>query len=307
MKTRPTRKKRIPSHVLMNILYRAPLLAHIIPDSACLKLIYFCSFWKKLDLKNPKTFTAKLQWLKLYNRKPEYTKMVDKHEVKKYVAGKIGKEYVIPTLGKWKRFDEIDFEKLPNQFVLKCTHDSGSLVICSDKRRFDRRAAQKKLERCLRKNYFYMGREWPYKHVRPRIIAEPYLVDESGYELKDYKFFCFDAQAKVMYMAADRCKEGEDTKFDFFDMEFRHLPIKNGHENANTEIFCREPLPKMKELAEKLSSGMPHVRIDFYYAGGKIYFGEMTFFHLSGFVPLEPKEWDAKLGEWLHLPPPQTF
>lgn len=152
-----------------------------------------------------------------------------------------------------------------------------------------------------------MGREWPYKQIQPRIIAEPYLVDESGYELKDYKFFCFDAQAKAMYMAADRCKEGEDTKFDFFDMEFRRLPIKNGHENANREIACRKPLQKMKELAETLSKDIPHVRVDFYYADGNIYFGEMTFFHLSGFVPFQPEEWDMTFGEWLRLPQQKTL
>ena len=271
----------------------------ILPDKIYLSLKFKYKMGHFLNLENPQTFNEKLQWLKLYNRKPEYTIMVDKHEVKKYVADIIGEEYIIPTLGVWNHFDEIDFDKLPNQFVLKCTHDSGGLVICKDKNKLDLKAAKQKIEKSLKQNYYWFGREWPYKDVKPRIIAEKYMIDESGYELKDYKFFCFNGEPKMMFIATDR---GSDTKFDFYDIDFNHLPFTNGHPNANKKIKRPKNYSKMLALAAKLSFGIPHVRVDFYNINGKIYFGELTFFHWSGLVPFEPEEWDYKLGNWLKLP-----
>ena len=268
-------------------------------DAAYVKLLYWCSIRKKLDLENPKTFNEKLQWLKLYDRKPEYTRMVDKYEAKRYVAEKIGEEYIIPTLGVWDRFEDIDFDSLPDQFVLKCTHDSGGLVIVKDKAKLDKKAAKKKIEKSLRRNYYYCGREWPYQNVKPRIIAEAFMVDESGTDLKDYKFFTFNGKAKMLFVATDRAV---DTRFDFFDMDFRHLPILNGHENATKKIEKPKSFAQMKELAETLSAGMPQIRVDFYDVNGQIYFGEMTFFHWSGFTPFEPEEWDLTLGNWIALP-----
>jgi len=228
--------------------------------------------------------------------------MVDKYEEKKYAASIIGKEDIIPTLGLWDRFDDIDFESLPEQFVLKCTHDSGGLVICKDKSKLNIGAAKRKINNCLRHRYYWGMREWPYKNVKHRIIAEQYMVDESGYELKDYKIFCFNGVPRAMFIATDRYTKGEETKFDFYDMNFHHLPFTNGHPNATKEIKCPVSFEKMKELAAKLSRGIPQIRVDFYDVNGQIYFGELTLSHWSGMTPFEPEEWDYKFGEWIELP-----
>lgn len=257
---------------------------------------------KKLNLKNPQTFNEKLQWLKLYNRNPEYTKMVDKYEVKKYVADKIGEEYIIPTLGVWNKFEEIDFDTLPQQFVLKTTHDSGGVVICRDKSSFDYEAAKKKLNTSLKNNFYYMGREWPYKNVKPRIIAEKYMEDSATKELRDYKLFAFDGVVKALFIASDRQNPNEDTKFDFFDSNLKHLDFTNGHPNATVTPAMPESFEEMKKLAEKLSEKIPHLRCDFYEINGKVYFGELAFFHWSGFTPFNPDEWDKTFGDWLKLP-----
>lgn len=255
---------------------------------------------EKIDFSNPQTFNEKLQWLKLHDRNAEYVKMVDKYSVKEYVADKIGEEYIIPTLGIYDTFDEIDFDKLPQQFVLKCTHDSGSIVICKDKDNFNREEARNIIESSLRRNFFWVYREWPYKNVQPRIIAEKYMVDESGYELKDYKFFCFDGRARIMYIVSDRMK-GEEAKSNFFDMEFHSLAFENGHPNADYKIEKPDGFETMKSLADRLCVDIPHVRIDFYNINGKIYFGEITFFSWSGYMPFNPSEWDKKLGELIPL------
>lgn len=271
-------------------------------DEKYLKLLYRVNIGKKLNLENPQTYNEKLQWLKINDRKDIYTEMVDKHLVKDYVKKIIGEEYIIPTLGVWDSFDEINFEKLPEQFVLKCTHDSGGLIICTDKNKLDKVKAKKKLEKCLKINYYKRFREWPYKNVKPRIIAEKYMVDESGTELKDYKFFCFDGKVKAMFIATDRSDPNTETKFDFFDRDFNHLPFINGHPNSDKKIKKPESFEKMIELAEKLSVGMPQVRIDFYDIYGQVYFGEITFFHWSGTKPFEPEEWDYTFGSWIELP-----
>ncbi|MXP74790.1 glycosyl transferase [Lachnospiraceae bacterium WCA-9-b2] len=254
------------------------------------------------DLANPKTFNEKLQWLKLYDRKPEYTKMVDKYAVKEYVADKIGKQYIIPTLGVWDRFEDIDFDTLPNKFVLKCTHDSGGLVIVRDKTKLDKSKAKKKLSKSLRTNYYRFGREWPYKDVQPRIIAEKYMEDKNTEELRDYKFFVFNGVVKAMFIATDRFKKGDETKFDFFDMEYRHLPLTNGHPNSNVIPKKPETFMEMKQLASKIAENLPNARVDFYEVNGRSYFGEITFYHWSGMTPFEPQEWDRKFGDWITLP-----
>ena len=271
-------------------------------DGQYLKIAYRARMGKKLDLLNPKRYSEKLQWLKLYNRKPEYVLMVDKYEVKSYVAKIVGEQYIIPTLGIWEHFDEIDFEKLPQQFVLKCTHDSGGLVIVKDKDKFNKEKARNKIEHCLKHNFFWGMREWPYKGVSPRIIAEQYMEDKQTHELPDYKFFCFNGKVKALFIATERMKEDEETKFDFFDENFNHLPFTNGHPNA--EVFPSKPkcFEEMKNLAEKLSEGIPHVRVDFYEVNGRMYFGEMTFFHWSGLTPFVPDKWDFIFGSWITLP-----
>ena len=254
----------------------------------------------ELNLKNPTSFNEKLQWLKLFDRKPVYTTMVDKYDVKKYVSSIIGEEYIIPTIGIWNHFDEIDFELLPNQFALKCTHDSGSVVICNDKNSLDMEMARNKIEKRLDLNYYWFSREWPYKNVKPRIIAEELLTIDSD-DIRDYKFFTFNGSAKVMFIASDRQTIGVETKFDFFDMEYNRLPFTNGHPNSECIPQRPQNFEKMKDLAEKLSQGIPQVRVDFYEVDSKIYFGEFTFFHWGGLCPFDPVSWDYKLGSWIKL------
>lgn len=269
-------------------------------DEQYLKIAFWARMGKWPNIDPPKSFSEKLQWMKLHDRNPLYTKLVDKYEVKPIVAEKIGDEYIIPTIGVWDNVEDIDFNSLPNQFVLKCTHDSGGLVICKDKSKLDIDAAKKKLTTCLKHCFYWGMREWPYKDVKPRVIAEQYMEDETG-ELRDYKFFCFDGEVKALFIASDRTKDVE-TKFDFFDENFNHLPFTNGHPNADvspTKPVCFE---EMKSLAAKLSKGIPQVRVDFYEIRGKVYFGEMTFFHWSGMTPFVPEEWDYKFGSWIKLP-----
>ena len=279
-------------------------LLRFLPDKLYLQLYYFAKFKKPLNLKSPQTYNEKLQWLKLYDRKDVYTTMVDKHEVKKYVADIIGEEYIIPTLAVYDSFDQIDFDALPEQFVLKCTHDSGGLVICRDKARLNKEAARKKLEKSLKNNFYYQSREWPYKNVKPRIIAEQFIEDTTTAELRDYKFFCFDGVAKALFVATER-QASEETKFDFFDMDYNHIDMRHGH--PNSAVVPQKPInfEKMRELSEKLSIGFPELRVDFYEVDGKVYFGELTFFHHGGLVPFEPEEWDYTFGSWIKLPNPK--
>ncbi len=268
-------------------------------DELAIRIGYFLSMHKKLNLDHPQTYNEKLQWLKLHDKRDVYTKMVDKVLAKDYVQELLGDGYTFETLGVWKHFDDIDFDKLPNQFVLKCTHDSGGLIICKDKSKLNIERARKKINNCLKKNYFYATREYPYRNVVPRIIAEEYMVDESGTELKDYKFFCFDGVPRMLFVATDRAI---DTRFDFYDSEFKHLPFTQGHSWADKEIKKPDNFDEMLDLAARLSVGIPHVRVDLYNIHGKIFFGEMTFFHYSGTMPIYPEEWDYKIGEWLKLP-----
>ena len=432
---------------LFSIVWRQ--VGFFVPDKQYLQVQFSLLMGKKLHLNKPQTFNEKLQWLKLYDRNPDYVRMVDKYAVKDYVAGIIGKEYVIPTLGVWDKAEDIKWDTLPDRFVLKCTHDSGGLVICKDKSKLDKKAAIKKLKKGLKREYFKVWREWPYKDVPKRIIAEEYIdptpnvkdltdykwycfdgepkfcqviqdrshiehidffdtewnhqefiglnpkathattlpsrptdlekqvsiarelskgmpfsrIDlyqttdktyfgeitfypmsgmgefrpdqyndilgqmiklpgehrggvicklrvESGElkvvvtypDLADYKFFCFSGDVKAMFVATERQVKGEEVKFDFFDADFNHLPFRQGHENAKQLPLKPTHFELMKELAAKLSEGIPHVRIDFYENAGRVLFGEMTFFHFSGMVPFEPEEWDWIFSEWIELP-----
>ena len=271
-------------------------------DRFYLKVAFRARMRKRLNLENPQTFNEKLQWLKLYNRLPLYTKLVDKFEVKTIVEKIIGSKYIIPTLGVWDNFDDINFNELPNKFVLKCTHDSGGLIVVKDKSKLDLKRAKKIINRCLAHSFFWGMREWPYKNVKPRIIAETYMEDEKTAELRDYKFFCFDGKVKALFIASDRMTKGEETKFDFFDENFVHLPFQNGHPNANSILEKPVCFEEMKEIAAKLSVGFPHVRIDLYEVNGQVFFGEITFFHWSGMTPFVPEEWDYRFGSWIKLP-----
>lgn len=275
---------------------------YFIPDKPYLKVVYWLMMNRKLNLDNPRTFNEKIQWLKLYDRKPEYTMMVDKAAVKEYVAHIIGEEHIIPTIGVYNNFDEIDFEKLPDQFVMKCTHDSGGSVICTDKSKLNFIAAKKRINFYLRRKYFYCWREWPYRNVKPQVIVEKYIEDEGESELKDFKFFCFNGEVKALFIATDRNKPGLETKFDFFDPHFNHLPIINGHPNMDTTLEKPANFKEMIELAAKLSMNMAYVRVDLYNVKGKIYFGEFTLSHFTGMIPFEPEDWDYTFGSWIQLP-----
>lgn len=270
-------------------------------DKAYLKILYKYKLKKKLNIDNPKTFNEKLQWLKLYDRKPEYTKMVDKYEVKQYVKDIIGEEHIIKTLGVWNKFEDIDFNKLPNKFVLKCTHDSGSSVICTDKSKFDIEEAKKKINRYLKRKYFLNTREWPYKNVKPRILIENYMEDYKNEDLLDYKFMCFNGKVKCEFVCSER-RSSEGLAVDFFDTNWNHLPFERHYRNLNKKIERPSKLEEMIELAEKLASNIPFVRVDFYEINGDIYFGELTFFPGGGFEEFNPEEYDEEMGSWLVLP-----
>lgn len=271
-------------------------------DMKYLSKLFRASMGYKLNNENPKTFNEKLQWLKLYDRNPEYTIMVDKYRVREYIAKKIGEEYLIPLLGVWDDPDEIDFDSLPNQFVLKCNHNSGlGMCICKDKSKLDIKKVKSELMKGLKQNYYLTGREWPYKNVPRKIIAEKYITDETGTNLRDYKFYCFDGKAKVVGIYQDRNTDKETTG-DFFDMDLNWLDFTFNMPNAKVKPSKPNHFEKMIEIAEILSEGIPHVRVDLYLSNDKIFFGELTFFDGSGFDKIEPIEWDIKLGEWINLP-----
>ena len=276
-------------------------VAPIISDQLFLAVKFRLTMGYWMDFAHPKTYNEKLQWLKLHDRKPIYTQMVDKYTSKRHVAERIGEKYIIPTIGVWERPEDIPWNELPNQCVAKVTHDSGGIVICKDKSQLNIFTAKQKLSNGLKRDYYAVSREWPYKDVKRQIIVEQYMVDESGHELKDYKFFCFDGEPKMLFIATDRENTNEETKFDFFDMKFNLLPFTNGHKHAKVLPTKPKGFDTMVELARKLSIGIPHVRVDFYDINGQVYFGELTFYHWSGFVSFEPKEWDYKIGEWLSI------
>lgn len=278
------------------------VFGNLLPDKLFLSMKYRVGLGKKLNWDAPETLTEKIQWLKLYDRNPIYTNLVDKYAVKKYISDKIGSQYVIPLLGVYDSPDDIDFDSLPSQFVLKCTHDSGGIVICKDKQSFDREGAKHKLRKALRTNYYKKTREWPYKDVPRRIIAEKYMTDESGYELKDYKIFCFNGEPKIYRIYFDRFSNTPCAIA--YDIEGNYIPFGSigKASNSHKSIHIPETMPKMIELARILSKEIPFVRIDFYSIDGNIYFGEITLYPWSGWEKLYPEGWDKKLGDILYLP-----
>ena len=289
-----------------------------LPDALYLSLQYRCRMGRRLNLKAPRTFNEKIQWLKLHDRNPLYPTLVDKVAVKEWAAAKIGDEFIIPTLAVWDSVEDIDLSALPERFVLKCSHDSGSAVICTDKATFDLEAAKKRLAERLALDYGARFREWPYSKVPRRLLAERFLeggrfpvkpgmttsssvmADPIGH-LNDYKFFCFGGKPELLFIATERNNPETETRFDFFDAEFRHIPVRNGHPNADVPPAKPEGFEKMKELAAVLSEGLPFVRVDFYETGGKVYFGEMTLYHWSGLRPFEPEEYDLTFGNMIKL------
>lgn len=259
---------------------------------------YYLGYCPNLD--NPKTFNEKLQWLKLYDRNPKYTQLVDKYEVKKYVANIIGEEYVIPTLGIYNSFEEIDFEKLPQQFVLKCTHGCGGVMVCKDKTGFDINIAKEVLHRKLKQNQYWYGREWPYKNVKPRIIAEQYLEEADTEDLVDYKVLCMNGTAKLAFTCTNRFGEG-GLCVNFYDRYWNPMPFKRHYPRRRREVNKPTRYEEMLILSEKLSTGMRFVRVDFYFVKERIFIGEMTFYPGNGIEEFMPEEWDYKLGEMIQL------
>lgn len=271
-------------------------------DKKFLEKKFKSAFHRELDLDDPQTFNEKLQWLKLYDRDSRYTQYVDKYLVREYVKEMIGEEYLIPLLGVWNAADDIDFDKLPDQFVLKCNHNSGlGMYICKNKKIMDYTKVISELKKGLKQDYYLTAREWPYKNVPRKIIAEKYIVDESGYELKDYKFYCFNGKVKLVMINSDRMTD-KKTKANYFDENYQPLDFEWGYENADVIPEKPEKFELMKSLAEKLAANIPHVRVDFYQTPEGVYFGEMTFFDGSGFDEIKPIEWDYKIGSWIELP-----
>lgn len=293
-------KNYLLSYKSINIIGRI-FRGSVWADRVYLGLLFRRKMNQKLCLNPPLTFNEKLQWLKLYDRRPVYTQMADKYEMKAYVTSRIGEGYIVPTFGVWEHFDEIDFGSLPDQFVLKCTHDSGGVVICRDKSQFNLAQTREKLESHLKRNYYYHTREWSYKDIKPRILAEQYMVDESGYELKDYKFMCFNGKVRCTFVCSQRgSKDG--LCISVYDREWNILPFVRDESKSPVETPRPSCYDRMVELAEILSDGIPFIRVDFYLVDGKLYIGELTLYPASGMKRFKPECWDRTLGDWIELP-----
>lgn len=275
-------------------------LSKLISDKIYIKLIHKKLTNKKINLNNPTTFCEKLQWLKLYYRKPVFTEMVDKYLAKKYVSNILGTDCIIPTLGVWNKFEDINFDILPKSFVLKSTNDSGGIIICKDKNELNLKKAKIILEKSLNNNYYYAGREWPYKNVVPRIIAEQFLSESNNSDLKDYKIFCFNGQPYFIQVDINRFT---NHRRNFYSPQWELMNLSIIYENE-LEIQIERPnkLNIMLEYAKKLSAGLPFLRVDFYYVDEIIYFGEMTFYPEGGFGKINPEEENYRLGKLIKLP-----
>lgn len=272
----------------------------ILSDKQFLKKLYKAKLGENLDLRNPLTFTEKMNWLKLYDRRPEYTLMADKYAVREYIAGKIGEEYLVPLLGVWDNADDIDFSLLPEKFVLKCNHNSD-VVICTDKSTINEKEVKDKLNKQLKDNYYLHKREWPYKNIPRKIICEKYMENTNGEELFDYKLFCFNGEVKLIQLNSGRFSG--DFRADHYDINWKHTDLVIGKYPMRGDIFSKPPcFEEMVDIASKLSLGIPHLRVDFNYWDNKLYFGELTFFESAGFMKMSPESWDELLGSWIELP-----
>lgn len=274
-----------------------------LPDKTFLRIHYFATTGRMIHFKNPKGYNEKLQWIKIYDRHPEHSRLVDKLTVREHIKEVWGEEHLFPLLGYWKSFEEIDFSSLPNQFVLKCNHDSGSTKVIRDKSALtqkDMEQLRKHFRRRLDRDFFYAGREYPYKDLPRYIMAEQLMInaDEPHKSIEDYKFYCFNGEPKLMFVVTDRYT---DCRIDFFDMDFRHLEIMQSHPNAEKVIKKPEMFEEMIDIAARLSRGIRQVRIDLYELNGKLYFGEYTFFDGGGFQLFHPEEWEQRLGDWIDL------
>ena len=277
-----------------------------IPDKIYIIIKYKIKTNKKLDLRNPKSFNEKLQWLKLYDQNPAYIVMADKEAVKKYVASKIGEEHIVPTIGKWNDVDEINFNELPNQFVLKVNHDSGGIIVCKDKEKLDVEKAKKKIKKCLLSNGYWYGREWIYKEITPCIIAEKYLEEKEHLDIQgltDYKFYCFNGIPKFLYVAKSNFIDGEKNDLlSIYDLKWNQTPFQRiDHMPLPYKIERPDGFNQMIEFSKILSKDIPFVRVDWYEINGIVYFGEMTFFPGSGYGEFSPDKYNYIIGNWITL------
>lgn len=294
-------------HLAARVVFKLLRITHtgrLLSDKLYISILYRMGTGEKMHWNNPRTFTEKLQWEKVFLRDPRMPLLVDKVAVKKYVADIIGEEYIIPTLGgdekTYEKAENIDWDSLPDQFVLKCNHDSGSVCVCKDKKTFNKEAAIKKLNAAMKKGSFYWyAREWAYKNVTPCIFAEKFLEDESGKELKDYKFYCFNGEPLLAEVFYDRFEQQKrnfyNTNWEKLEMTYRGVP-------SVRDIECPQNFEEMLQLARKLSKGWPFLRVDFYSVSGKTYFGELTFYPAAGSAKFAPSEWNLRLGELITLP-----
>ncbi|MGO1371979.1 MAG: ATP-grasp fold amidoligase family protein, partial [Senegalia sp. (in: firmicutes)] len=285
----------------LSSIWHVDYIQQFVPSRLYLKIQYKNFMGKKLNFKNPKTFNEKLQWLKVYDKNPEYTNLVDKYEVRKHIENIIGEEYLIPLIGVYDSFDDIPFQKLPKKFVLKSTHTSGNVFICKNKANINYSELEFKINEWLERKYYWVHREWPYKNIKPRIICEEYIVDESGIDLKDYKFMCFNGQPKIIQVMSER--SNGNYRINHFDLEWNRLelPRKKYYEN-DKKISKPKDLKKMIEISKKLSQSIPFSRIDLYQTTKGVFFGEVTFFPVSGYMDFQNEKDDYLLGSWIDLP-----
>lgn len=284
------------------LLYRYPSMRKYMPDKMYLQQYYARRMGYYMDFNNPKTFNEKLQWLKLYDRKPIYTTMADKIEAKKFVSEKIGVQHIIPTLEIYNSFDEIDFDKLPNQFVMKCSHDSGSVVICKDKSSFDLEHARCIIETGLKRSWYQIGREWAYKNIKPRILIEQFMIEGPSEGLTDYKFYCFNGIPKFLYVSHG-LNDHENAFVNYLTMDWQLAPFHR-HDFREYKTLPRRPsnYNQMIQFSKTLSENTPFLRVDFYEIDGRVYFSELTFYPGCGMTPFDPVEYDKKWGDMIILP-----
>lgn len=287
-------------HRIVSKIWHLPLVQFFIPAKFYCSIEYWRRLDRKLNLKNPRTFNEKIQWLKLYDHNPIYPKLVDKYEVRQYVKDMIGEKYLVPLIGIYNTVEEIPFQELPKEYVLKCTHDSGTAIIKNELCQLTVEDIKQLLKKGLKRKYYYEHREWPYKFIKPRIICEKYLVDESGYELKDYKIHCFNGEPKLIQVDFGRFSIH---RRNLYDMQWNFIDASIMYPNdPSTEIKRPHKLQEMLEIASVLSYSFPYVRVDLYVVNDRIYFGELTFHHGAGYEKITPESYNLLMGSWLKLP-----
>ena len=289
---------KVVKHPQPYLMKLTRLFVHILPQKTYLKILFYLSLGYKLNLKEPKSFNEKLQWLKIHRHNDHDTLLVDKYEVKLILREIFGDEYIVPTYGVYNKFNEIDFNSLPDKFVIKTTHQSGGVIVCNDKNQLNLDHVKKIINNKLSKNLYYWGLEWPYKNVKPRIIIEKNI--SNGQEVRDYKLMCFNGKVKCSFVCSERnSKSG--LKVDFYDKNWSHMPFTRHYLNSDSLIPKPQNYDKMIYIAERVSKEMPFLRVDFFEIDGQLFIGELTFYPGCGFEEFTPREWDFILGSWINL------